>query len=101
MDSTRRTGFSFPERMRNLKAMVSKGYRNPTIREMYMFPPANPELKPEKLINYELSYSQRLLEGVLSYGMSLYYINGDNMIMSNGLCSSIEYQLRRDRELGS
>lgn len=43
--------------------MVSKGYRNPTIREMYMFPPANPELKPEKLINYELSYSQRLLEG--------------------------------------
>ena len=68
-----------------LKAMVSKGYRNPTIREMYMFPPANPELKPEKLINYELSYSQRLLEGVLSYGISLYYINGDNLIMSNGL----------------
>lgn len=68
-----------------LKAMVSKGYRNPTIREMYMFPPANPELKPEKLINYELSYSQRLLEGALSYGISLYYINGDNLIMSNGL----------------
>ena len=44
-----------------LKAMVSKGYRNPTIREMYMFPPANPELKPVKLINYELSYSHRLL----------------------------------------
>ena len=68
-----------------LKAMVSKGYRNPTIREMYMFTPANPELKPEKLISYELSYSQRLLEGALSYGVNLYYINGDNVIMSNGL----------------
>ena len=68
-----------------LKAMVSKGYRNPTIREMYMFAPANPELNPEKLVSYELSYSQRLLEGALYYGLNLYYINGDNIIMSNGL----------------
>ena len=76
--------FHLPENA-ELKAMVSKGYRNPTIREMYMFAPANPELKPEKLVNYELSYSQRLLEGALFYGMNLYYINGDNVIMSNGL----------------
>ena len=68
-----------------LKAMMSKGYRNPTIREMYMFAPANPELNPEKLVSYELSYSQRLLEGALYYGLNLYYINGDNIIMSNGL----------------
>lgn len=27
-----------------LKAMVGKGFRNPTIREMYMFGPQNPEL---------------------------------------------------------
>ncbi|WP_294476324.1 TonB-dependent receptor [uncultured Bacteroides sp.] len=63
-----------------LKAMVSKGYRNPTIREMYMFTP-NPDLKPEKLMSYELSYTQRLLEGAFSYGVNLYYINGDNVIM--------------------
>lgn len=68
-----------------LKAMVSKGYRNPTIREMYMFTPANPELEPEKLVSYELSYSQHLLEGSLSYGVNLYYISGNNVIMSNGL----------------
>ena len=68
-----------------LKAMVSKGYRNPTIREMYMFAPANPKLNPEKLVSYELSYSQRLLEDALYYGLNLYYINGDNVIMSNGL----------------
>ena len=55
-----------------------------------MFAPANPELKPEKLVNYELSYSQRLLEGALFYGMNLYYINGDNVIMSNGLTPPLD-----------
>ena len=34
-------------RQAELKAMVSKGFRNPTIREMYMFPPQNPDLKAE------------------------------------------------------
>ena len=72
-------------RKAELKAMASKGYRNPTIREMYMFKPANPELKPEKLMSYELSFSQRLWEESLSYGVNLYYIHGDNVIMSNGL----------------
>lgn len=71
--------FHLPGRT-ELKAMVSKGFRNPTIREMYMFPPQNPDLKPERLMNYELSFSQLLLNGSLSYGANLYYINGDNMI---------------------
>lgn len=63
-----------------LKAMVSKGYRNPTIRELYMFTP-NPDLSPERLMNYELSFSQLLLDGALSYSANLYYINGDNIII--------------------
>ena len=63
------------------KAMVSKGYRNPTIREMFMFS-ANPELQPESLINYELSFSQHLLENRLSYSANLYYINGENLIIA-------------------
>ena len=65
-----------------LKAMVSKGYRNPTIREMYMFTPRNPDLKPERMMNYELSFTQHLLDGALTYGANLYYINGDNLIMT-------------------
>ncbi|WP_297675050.1 TonB-dependent receptor [uncultured Bacteroides sp.] len=64
-----------------VKAMASKGFRNPTIREMYMFPPQNPDLKPEKLWNYELSFSQHLMEHRLSYGVNLFYINGDNLIL--------------------
>lgn len=70
-------------RYTELKAMVSKGFRNPTIREMYMFPPQNPDLKPEQLMNYELSFSQRLMNGTLSYGINLYYIRGDNIIITD------------------
>lgn len=66
-----------------LKAMVSKGFRNATIREMYMFPPQNPDLKPERLMNYEVSYTQNLLQNRLSLGLNAFYINGDNMIQTN------------------
>lgn len=73
--------FHLPENA-GLKVMVSKGFRNPTIREMYMFPPQNPDLRPERMMNYELSFTQRLLDGALQYGANLYYINGDNLIMT-------------------
>ncbi len=63
-----------------MKAMASKGFRNPTMREMYLYPPSNTELEPERLWNYELSWRQRL--GAFSYGANLYYIKGDNMIQT-------------------
>lgn len=72
--------FHLPENA-EIKAMASKGFRNPTIREMYMFPPQNSDLKPEKLWNYELSFSQRLMDNRLSYGLNVFYINGENLII--------------------
>ncbi len=65
-----------------LKAIISKGFRNPTIREMYMFPPQNPDLKPESLINYEISASQYLLKNDLYFGLNFYYIDGKNSIQT-------------------
>lgn len=75
-------GFSFhlPENG-EVKLMASKGFRYPTIREMYMFRPANPDLKPERLWSYELSFAQRLLDGRLSFGVNVFYIDGENLIM--------------------
>lgn len=61
-----------------LKAVVAKGFRFPTIREMYMFPPQNPDLKPERLWSYELSLRQNIDR--VSYGINIYYIDGENMI---------------------
>ena len=63
-----------------VKAMISKGFRNPTMREMYLYPPSNEELKPERIWNYELSWKHRL--GAFNYGANLYYIKGDNMIQT-------------------
>lgn len=64
-----------------IKLSAGKGFRYPTIRELYMFRPANPDLRPERLWNYELSFSQRLLDGRLSYGVNLFYIDGENLIL--------------------
>lgn len=64
-----------------IKVMASKGFRYPTVRELYMFRPANPDLKPERLWNYEIACSQLLSEGTLSYGVNIFYIDGENLIM--------------------
>lgn len=63
-----------------IKAMVSKGFRNPSMREMYLYPSSNEELEPERLWNYELSWRHRICG--LSYGVNLFYIKGDNMIQT-------------------
>ena len=63
-----------------LKAMASKGFRNPTMREMYLYPPSNEELEPERIWNYELSWRHRI--EALSYGLNIFYIKGDNMIQT-------------------
>lgn len=65
-----------------IKAMISKGFRNPTMREMYLYPPSNEELQPERIINYELSWKQRLPHVGLTYGINLFLLNGDNMIQT-------------------
>lgn len=64
-----------------LKASVSKGFRYPILREMYMFPPQNPDLKPESMWNYEIAFSQSLRNGRLTYGVNLFYIDGKNLIL--------------------
>ena len=63
-----------------VKTMVSKGFRNPTMREMYLYPPSNEELEPERLWNYELSWRHRLAD--FTYGANLFYLKGDNMIQT-------------------
>jgi len=63
-----------------IKALVSKGFRNPTAKEMYLYKSANDQLEPERLWNYELSWHHRICK--LTYGANLFYIKGDNMIQA-------------------
>lgn len=71
-----------PMRTGELKAMVSKGFRNPSMREMYLYPPSNEELMPERMMNYELSWKQRLMDNALTYGINLFYLKADNLIQT-------------------
>jgi iron complex outermembrane receptor protein len=66
------------------KASVSKGFRSPNVRELYIsYPPyslANPDLKPEKMNNYDISYLQSLAGNKINFELTAFYAQGKNMI---------------------
>ena len=68
-----------------LKAVVSRGFRNPTIRELYMYAPANDSLQAVSLWNYELSYKQYLLGGRIRIGANIFYLHAKNMIETRSI----------------
>lgn len=46
------------------------------------FPPQNPGIRHESLWSYELSFSERLLDGRLTYVLNAFYIDGKNIILT-------------------
>ena len=75
------TGFSFKAtNTTNLKFSVSKGFRTPNMRELYMYAVANEDLLPEESISYDFSLSQKMLKNNLVAELSLYYTEGNNII---------------------
>ena len=62
-----------------IKTSVSKGFRSPTVMEMYLYAP-NPGLKPERMMNYEVSWLQSALENRLQFDFTAYLIKGTNLI---------------------
>lgn len=63
-----------------IRASLSKGFRSPNIREMYMYPVQNPDLKPESMLNYEVAVSQHFLDRRLFVELTGFYIEGKDMI---------------------
>jgi outer membrane receptor protein involved in Fe transport len=61
------------------KASVSKGFRSPTIMELYLYAP-NPALQPERMVNYEISWLQSLLNSRLNIELTVFKVKGDNLI---------------------
>lgn len=64
------------------KASVAKGFRSPTIRELYLWGTANGNLNPERMINYEISLLRKLLKNKLSFELTLFKSEGDNLIQT-------------------
>ena len=62
------------------KFMFSKGFRNPTCKDLYLYKTASTQLYAESMLNYEVSWRHRLLDNRLTYGVNLFFIDGRNMI---------------------
>lgn len=78
-------GFSWrPRAGTSLKGSFSKGFRSPTLRELYIsyapYSMANPDLRPESMLTYEVSAGQFLWGGRLYAELTAFYIDGKNMI---------------------
>lgn len=65
-----------------MKFSFGKGFRAPNLRELYLYAPANPDLKPEYIYNYEVELRQRFLEGRLNVVIALFFIDGKDMIQT-------------------
>jgi outer membrane cobalamin receptor len=63
-----------------LKGNISKGFRSPTIRELFLWGP-NPALDPETIVNYEAGISNFFFNRMLNAEITLYQIKGDNLII--------------------
>ena len=64
-----------------VKASLSEGYRNPSFREMYLYRSANPELDPERMMNYEVTV-EKTFSRYFSMDVTGYYSKGDNLIQT-------------------
>jgi outer membrane cobalamin receptor len=62
-----------------LRATVAKGFRTPSIKDLFLYPPANQNLKPERLWNYELGVNQSFTK-FLSLDVCGFYYEGDRLI---------------------
>jgi outer membrane cobalamin receptor len=62
-----------------LKGSLSKGFRSPTLMELYLFAP-NPDLKPERMMNYELGIRRQCSCSRTQFEFTLFLIEGSNVI---------------------
>lgn len=70
---------------------AGKGFRNPTIRELYLFPAPNPLLQPEILWNYQATFRAEPSQSFQS-SLTVYYADLRNMIVTTGRFPNLALQ---------
>jgi outer membrane cobalamin receptor len=63
------------------KASFSKGFRSPTVRELFLFGP-NPKLQPETVFNYEAGVLRSFFGRKLNLELTGFLVEGDNLIIT-------------------
>jgi vitamin B12 transporter len=76
-----------------LKASVGSGFKAPTLSDLFQsFPPfffANPNLRPETSVGYDLGFEQALFGETLQFGATYFRNNIKNLIDSNADFTSL------------
>ena len=83
-----------------IRGSISKGFRSPNIRELYMWGTKNPDLLPESMINYEVAISQNFLDNRLFAELTAFFIDGKNLIVADRVNSNSEFP-KINRNLGT
>lgn len=65
------------------KGNVSKGFRSPTMRELFMWGP-NPDLDPETVWSYETGILSNFFNNTIHTELTLFMVEGDNLIVNAG-----------------
>jgi len=82
----------------SLRASVSKGFRSPSIRELYFFPSHNEDLKPDEIWNFEIGWNQQIGRR-LNFEAAIFQLQGNNIITLNKRVSGMGYQLTNTGEI--
>ena len=72
----------------SLAASVARGFRNPTIRELYLFPAPNPALRPESMWNYQATFQARPSANLQAWS-TVYYASLSEQIVTTGRFPSL------------
>lgn len=84
----------------SLKASLAKGYRNPSFRELYLYRPANPDLDPESMMNYEVTIAKQFSR-YFSMDVTAYFAEGSNMIQTASVATANNGTALRNMNTGS
>jgi iron complex outermembrane receptor protein len=63
------------------KTSFSKGFRSPTIRELFLWGP-NPKLQPETVFNYEVGILRSFFDRKLNIELTGFLVKGNNLIVT-------------------
>lgn len=75
----------------DLRLSVSKGFRSPTVMELFTYAP-NPGLQPERMMNYEISWLQSFFNHRLTTELTAFLSDGDNLIQVVGVGQAAKRQ---------
>jgi len=75
----------------SFSASAARGFRNPTIRELYLFPAPTPTLRPERLWNYQGTFQVRPTSKLIA-SVTGYYADLTNMIVTTGYYPNLKLE---------